>query len=120
MQRASSDGYKAESIMIRVKIYENAITIDGHAKRDGNGDAACCAAVSAAVQTAAAFLERRGYDTGKILSPYEDHGGHFMLFTSAVKDKDRAIVTALIDILMAQAYAWPGEIEIERVDNEEN
>ena len=58
MQRALSDGYKAESIMIRVKIYDNAITIDGHAKRDENGDAACCAAVSAAVQTAAAFLLR--------------------------------------------------------------
>ena len=106
--------------MIRVKIYKNAITIDGHAKRDENGDAACCAAVSAAVQTAAAFLLRAGYEEGNIFSPYENHGGHFTLFIGQIQDKDRAIVTALTDILMAQAYAWPGEIEIERVDNEEN
>ena len=104
--------------MIRVKIYDNAITIDGHAKRDENGDAACCAAVSAAVQTAAAFFDRKGYRY--IVSPFEDHGGHFILFTSMVKDDDRAMIQALIDILMAQAYAWPGEIEIERVENEEN
>jgi len=120
MQRASFDGYKAENIMIKVKIYDNAITIDGHAKRDGNGDAACCAAVSAAVQTAAAFLLRAGYEEGNIFSPYEDHGGHFTMFTGQIQDNDWAIVTALTDILMAQAYAWPGEIEIERVDNEEN
>ena len=97
--------------MIKVRLYENAITIDGHAKRDENGDATCCAAVSAAVQTAAAFFDHKGYRY--IVSPFEDHGGHFMLFTSMVKDDDRAMILALIDILQAQAETWPDEMRIE-------
>lgn len=103
--------------MIKVRIYDDAITIDGHAKRDRNGDATCCAAVSAAVQTAAAFFDHKGYRY--IVSPFEDHGGHFMLFTSMVKDDDRAMIQALIDILRAQADTWPDDMKIEVMEDED-
>ena len=97
--------------MIRVKLYENAITVDGHAKRE------ICAAVSAAMQTALAYYDICGYSRKDITSPYQDHGGHMVIYTDRIKGDDNAMILALVDILRAQADTWPDDMEIEVMED---
>ena len=99
--------------MIRVQLYENAIVVDGHARRNTNGAAECCAAVSAAMQTALAYYDICGYRRDDITSPYQDHGGHMVIYTDHIKGNDNRMILALTDILQAQAETWPDEMRIE-------
>ena len=104
--------------MIRGQLYENAIAVDGHARRNTNGAAECCAAVSAAMQTALAYYDVCGYDRKDITSPYQDHGGHMVIYTDRIKGDDNAMILALVDILRAQADTWPDDMKIEVVEDE--
>ena len=97
--------------MIRVQLYENAIAIDGHAKRE------TCAAVSAAMQTALAYYDICGYSRKDITSPYQDHGGHMVIYTDHIKGNDNRMILALTDILQAQADTWPDEMRIEVMED---
>ena len=96
--------------MIKVKLYENAITVDGHGRRD------VCAAVSATMQTALAYFTVMGYRLSDITDLYEDHGGHMVIYTDNIKD--RQMILALTDILSAQADTWPDDIKIELMEDE--
>jgi hypothetical protein len=55
-----------------------------------------------------------GYRLSDITDLYEDHGGHMVIYTDKIKD--RQMILALTDILSAQADAWPDDIKIECVE----